>query len=55
MKKYRAHEIKSRPNGRKWCKIPRYLNQYQIVNDHNGKYIRFIRSSHPYRGRKVYS
>jgi hypothetical protein len=45
MIRYHQGQIKSRPNGRRWCKLPRYYrNQYQIVNDPiEGKYIKFYK------------
>jgi len=44
MIRYRQGMIKSRPNGRRWCKLPRYLyNQCRMVNDPRGKYIKFRR------------
>jgi hypothetical protein len=45
MERYRKKEMKYRPNGRKWCKIPLPFERYYTVNDHIvGKYIRFIKS-----------
>jgi hypothetical protein len=53
MIKYREGKIKSRPNGRKWCKLPKYFHQYYIANGHDGKYIRFVKSDYPLRGEKI--
>lgn len=53
MIKYRAGKIKSRPNGRRWCKLSRNFHRYRIVDDFDGKYIKFVRSSYPNFGRKI--
>jgi hypothetical protein len=55
MIKYREGRIKSRPNGRRWCKPSRYFNQYRIIDDPSGKYIEFKRSSYPRPAKKIYS
>jgi hypothetical protein len=55
MIKYRAGIIKSRPNGRRWCKLSKYFHRYRIVDDANGKYIRVVRSSSSGFGRRIYS
>jgi hypothetical protein len=55
MNRYRRGIIKSRPNGRRWCKLSRYFNQYRIVDDPSGKYIEFKRSSYPRPAKKIYS
>jgi len=55
MIKYREGRIKSRPNGRRWCKLSRYCYQYRIIDHPSGKYIKFKRSSYPRPARKIYS
>lgn len=42
MARFRAGKIKSRSNGRKWCKLPTYLHRYRIIQGYDGKYIRFV-------------
>ncbi|MFL6459041.1 MAG: hypothetical protein ACJ71G_18995 [Nitrososphaeraceae archaeon] len=46
MARYRKGEIKYRPNGRKWCKIPLSIHKFYTANNPNGKYIRFIIGDH---------
>jgi hypothetical protein len=55
MDKYHQGVIKSRPNGRRWCKPSRYFYRYLIVDDPSGRYIKFIRSAYPRRAKKIYS
>lgn len=45
MDKYRQGMIKSRPNGRRWCKLPACFYKYRIVDSPDGKYMKFVKLS----------
>lgn len=45
MIKYREGKLKSRPNGRKWCKIHTSFNKYRIIGRPGERYVKFIKSN----------
>ena len=53
MIKYRKREVKSRPNGRKWCKLGASFHEYRIINHPDGPYVKF-RKSTPRSNRKIF-
>lgn len=46
MDRYRQGIIKSRPNGRRWCKLPTCFYKYRIVDSPNEKYMKFVTLNH---------
>jgi hypothetical protein len=45
MIKYCEGKLKSRPNGRKWCKIHTSFYKYRIIGRPGERYVKFIKSN----------
>jgi hypothetical protein len=51
--KYHEGKIKSRPNGRRWCKIHACFHKSRIIYHPSGRYVKLIKSS-PHTNMKIF-